>query len=363
MLYHEFEEETSKPDAIWPDSTLKVESGPDDICMVNKLCPLSLESSSSLYPRAQSIMIIDEGGIYLGEILTCAGEEFSLSRFSAGYLAAYLADIQPPSYGQGGTFAHDYLVIPADRFEEYKHEYLSGSAVWGGFQHPPTPATLNSVTSMGSVKAVKGVILPTEFHDEAAARSVAQPYAFERFLKLYHLLELSFDRNVVKKIQDLGPDLKGIGQILSSLESNELHRLKQIIQECQNVAPVIECIKTLTADTRWRDQIKTIFFDFGKTGNPLNNKGQEFLSAIETGGYTLQEMQPIAGIRAGKITSIQQKAFETFTLDLAAYWIYRVRSSIAHNRIGEYLMRANDEEFVAFFAEPLLRCVLTQVLR
>jgi hypothetical protein len=363
MLFSEFEQEKSKPDAPVPDSSLKIEQGPDDSCVVDGLYPLPLESTSRLYPRGQSIAVLDINGATLGELLTCSGEEFALPRFSAGYLASYLADIPQSMYGQAGVFSHDYLLVEKDRLAEYRSEYLGGSAIWGGFQHVQPPTSTYVVTSSDSIKAIKGVILPTDIHIEAASRSVAQPYAFERFLKLYHLLELSFDRCVVMKIQALGPDLKGIGQILSGWDSNELNRLKQIMLECHDAIPVIECIRALTADTRWRDHIKTIFFEYGKAGNPLVNKEQEFLSALSADGYTLQALQPIAGIQGGRPSPVQQKAFETFTLCLAAYWIYRVRSSIAHNRIGEYLMRAEDEPFVTFFAEPLLRCVLTQVLR
>jgi len=363
MLFSEFEQEKSNPDAAVPDSSLKIELGPNGACVVDGLYPLPLESASRLYPRGQSIAVLDTGGANLGELLTCAGEEFALPRFSAGYLAAYLADVSSSAYGQAGNFSRDYFLVRTDRLAEYSGEYLDGSAIWGGFQHiRPLPATY-VVTSAEPVRAVKGVTLPTDVHVEAASRSVAQPFAFERFLKLYHLLELSFDRSVVLKIQALGPDLKRIGQIFSSLDSNELTRLKQIIQECRDAGPVIECIRVLTADPRWRDHIRVIFFDFGKAGNPLANKDQEFLSTITSGGYNLQDIQPIAGIQGGKLSAAQQKAFETFSLNLAAYWIYRVRSSIAHNRIGEYLMRAEDEPFVSFFAEPLLRCVLIQVLQ
>ena len=48
-------------------------------------------------------------------------------------------------------------------------------------------------------------------------------------------------------------------------------------------------------------------------------------------------------------------------INIATYWIYRVRSSIAHSRIGEYVMSTSDEEFVVEIAEPLLRSVLVQV--
>lgn len=363
MLFGEFEKEKSRPDAATADPSLKIESSPDGTCVVDDLYPFPLEATSRLYPREQSILVLDTNDVPLGELLTCAGEEFNLPRFSSAYLASYLAEIQPSAFGQPGSFSRDYLLVRMDRLEEYRRDYFAGSAIWGGFQHALSTSSVRAVTSTDPIKAVGGIILPTDIHVETASRSVSQPYAFERFLKLYHLLELSFDRNIVLKIQALRSDLKGIGQILSSFDSNELNRLKQIIQECQDPAPIIERMRTLTTEIRWSNHIKTIFFDFGKAGNPLTGKEQEFFSAINAGGYTLQNMQAIIGIQSGKPLAYRQKTFEIFSLNLAAYWIYRVRSSIAHSRIGEFLMRAEDEPFVTFFAEPLLRCILTQVLR
>lgn len=49
-----------------------------------------------------------------------------------------------------------------------------------------------------------------------------------------------------------------------------------------------------------------------------------------------------------------------FILRIVSYWIYRVRCSIAHNKIGEYLLSWEDEEFLVKFAEPLLLEVLKQ---
>jgi hypothetical protein len=363
MLFTEFEQHRNNPDAPAPDPSLKVERAADGLCVVDGLYPLALEASSELYPAAHSIQVLDENGLILGELLTCQGEEFNIPRFSAGYLASYLADIPSMKYGLPGTFSSDYLLIRTERLDEYRTHYGEGSPVWGGFQHMIASRTAYVVTSVDPIRATRGIRLPTEIHVEAAARSVMQPFAFERYLKLYHLLELSFDLHIVQKIQALKNDLRGIGQIFSSLESQELNRLKLIIQECKEPTAVIECIRKLVADPQWWDGISSIFFEFGKSGNPLtSDRHRPFLDAIKN-GYTFDNIQPVAGIQGGRPPSpAQQKAFEVFSLNLAAYWIYRVRSSIAHNRIGEYVMRDEDEPFVSFFAEPLIRCVLAQVL-
>ncbi|NES18002.1 MAG: hypothetical protein F6K41_03525 [Symploca sp. SIO3E6] len=70
-------------------------------------------------------------------------------------------------------------------------------------------------------------------------------------------------------------------------------------------------------------------------------------------GFRYDICQYIKGILLNK--------YETIIIKIAAYWIYRVRSCIAHNRIGEYIMLPEDEEFIVEFAEPLLREVLYQV--
>ena len=45
---------------------------------------------------------------------------------------------------------------------------------------------------------------------------------------------------------------------------------------------------------------------------------------------------------------------------VCSYWIYRIRSSIAHNKFGEYIMDNDDEDFIVNFAEPLLKEMVLQ---
>jgi hypothetical protein len=70
---------------------------------------------------------------------------------------------------------------------------------------------------------------------------------------------------------------------------------------------------------------------------------------------TLKNTDLIAARLLGKGT------FESFVSSVAAYWIYRVRSSIAHSRVGEFLFLEADEQFITDFAEPLLLDVVMQV--
>lgn len=52
--------------------------------------------------------------------------------------------------------------------------------------------------------------------------------------------------------------------------------------------------------------------------------------------------------------------FQSKMHSAVAYWIYRVRNSIAHNKLGEYIITKSDEDFVIEFAEPLIREAVIQ---
>jgi hypothetical protein len=103
-------------------------------------------------------------------------------------------------------------------------------------------------------------------------------------------------------------------------------------------------------------QANTIFFEFGKDSNPYKNEWKPF-EAFVVSGFTQSN---VSSLRKNGFTADQYNAF---IIETSAYWIYRVRCCIAHTKIGEYVMSHEDEEFVARFAEPLLRSILIQVFK
>jgi len=357
MLYKEYKAATRSKDAWKPDASLTVTSV-TGTCAVNDLFPLPVVTESISIPRHAAIDILDEQQQPVGIFLTCKNEDYDLGKFGAAHLAAYLLEIPADEVGRPGQFSSDYVLVKKQRLKEYRQNFLEASPIWGGFSHI-VPAPI-STTPLLSISAFPGIILPTVLHKEAAKRSAMLPYAFERYLKLYHLLELSFDYDTVVRIRALHDDLHGIGQILSQHKSNELVRLKQLISEkCSNPAAVTNCIEHICANATWHKQIENIFFLFGKDGNPLSDNKAQFVQMVTGPGFN-----QAGAIASGVITPKQagQGAFPKLALDLSAYWIYRIRSSIAHSRIGEYVMTPQDEEFVEGFGEKLLRKVLVTVL-
>jgi hypothetical protein len=59
-------------------------------------------------------------------------------------------------------------------------------------------------------------------------------------------------------------------------------------------------------------------------------------------------------------TNIQPTDYPKFIHTITSYWIYRIRCSIAHFKIGEYILTRDKEDFIVEFAEPLIKEVLIQ---
>jgi hypothetical protein len=93
-----------------------------------------------------------------------------------------------------------------------------------------------------------------------------------------------------------------------------------------------------------------IFYKFGKTSNPL--KSEIDFSKVVPFGFE-------ENILKSKSISFHAN-HPKFIKHLASYWIYRIRCCIAHNKIGEYILSHSEEEFIAEFAEPLIKEVIIQ---
>ena len=160
-----------------------------------------------------------------------------------------------------------------------------------------------------------------------------------------------FDQEIVEQIRQLGSDLQGIGRILSNYKHSEIERLKFLINtKCTNFLRLEFELNRIGNSADYLAKAGIIFFDYGKSDNPLKDKQTEFEQMILSGGFS--EANTRACGVTGR-TSVNAQ-YNKLLKETSAYWIYRVRSSIAHHRIGEYLMTNEDEEFVTEVVEPLL---------
>lgn len=322
--------------------------------VINGKIALPLHAIMPSYSTGIDLEVLDENGHLIGILCFCRGSEgVEISSLTEDKYIAYLTEVEKDDFEKPYSFKRDYFVILESRLFQYQTDYMESAPIWGGFLHADHSDRLPKLYQFAtkSIKAYPGIKMPTVFHKESAARSTIEPFAFERFLKLYHLLELLFDYSLVEKIKGLAADLQGIGELLSRYSSKDFQRLKSVITQWPlDLKPLADGLSQVS---RHMKNAENIFYDFGKDGNPLK-EFTDLQDLISNGGFTEDSFKKIkpSGVRS----------FKDLTLDCTVYFIYRIRCCIAHNKIGEYVLKNSDEEFVVEFGEPLLREVLKQCL-
>jgi len=304
--------------------------------------------------RASDIPIVDELSAPLGVLCLVAGLSAKhppeLTRYQ---YTALLADA-PSSDALAGpaVFSRNYAIIEEGEFSRYIKHYGQGAAIWGGFSHGISAG--DGFGSVAEIRARRGVTAPTPHHVSSFRRLTRATGPREQFLQTYHTIELLFDYITYRHLVKAGDDLVNFGKIMSSYQRAELPRLKGIVRDfCRNFDAVAA---TMAALEPYLDRAEQMFQLHGKEGNPLSEdaKWSKFRSLIEAG--------PIArgNVKLARLAK-DDKDFDDFMVNLAAYQIYRLRSSIAHNRIGEYLLTDADDAMIAGFGLPLLQEIAVQV--
>lgn len=255
---------------------------------------------------------------------------------------------------QTHTFKYDYLLIETKYFTTYRRKYKKTSPLWGGFFHiedkPEIKFDKKKTTSIIYIK--KGLKISNSIYKDNLFLSINEPNPFNRFLKLYHLLELQFDLHTAEKIKLLveqGNKEREISTKLKEYTREEIKRLQSIVFERCN--QVDQLVVKMNIIKRFETKADKIFYEYGRQSNPL--KKQHFEKIMKSADL----------FKKDSFDRIGTFRYEEVLASICAYWIYRVRSSIAHNKFGEYIMDKNDEEFIVEFAEPLLKEVVTQCFK
>jgi hypothetical protein len=276
----------------------------------------------------------------------------NLGTLSEPQFAAYLVEVEEGQEGQPFQFAHDYAVIEVQYLEEYLTHYRDSSAIWGGFSHVAAPPIRQR--SLAAILCQKDIRYPTKHHQEQAVRAVTAAHPYDRYLKLYHQLELLFDWVVVRNIQFLGEDLQGVAQVLSRYSAGDLPSLERLLREyCDQPPPLWEIMRQV--EPNFRAIAHTVFQEYGKTGNPIGEKWEALLKTLAKGAYDINHAQQ-------EKLAKKPEDFAELVIRLTAYWLFRIRCCIAHNRIGEFILGESQQDFLVEFGEPLLKEALRQVL-
>lgn len=271
--------------------------------------------------------------------------------------AAYLTAIDLNGFVSGAwaQFNTDYVVIKSNELENYLKNQAS-APLWGGFTHAldSTDVAKGKVSTTSLTLDITENCKPrTNRHQECLDLAAKATHATERFLHLYHYLELDYDYEVVKEIKRLDEnDPKNLWDILK-LSRDDVDRIYHILRDYNSISEIERFVSLLR---HHEASALRIFYDYGKDSNPLKSEvafSLLFLNAPAINRVELEKVKKSNSLSDNFVAN--ETDYKNKLIKLVCYWVYRVRCSIAHNKLGEYHLNDSDDlEFLVDFAEPLL---------
>jgi hypothetical protein len=320
--------------------------------VVSGRAAMPLEAVSWSADRSGDMTISDEMGATIGTLcLVADGRAYEINQMTRWQYTAYLSDAEAITAGnEPYRFKRDYVVIDASELDRYLENYANGAAIWGGYHHGNSKAPISGWRQ--AISARPGVRIVTDHHKDSFLRVAMASGPREQYLGLYQTIELLFDYITFRKLVKAGNDLTGFGKIMNAYQKSELDRLKSIIKEfCSDITTIAQ---KLALAQPYLQTSKDMFDLHNKDGNPLKDKWSKYEEMLETGSVNAEEAKRYA--IAGNST-----AFFEVIGNVIAYQIYRIRSSIAHRRVGEYILTEDDDLFLVNVAIPLLEEVTLQI--
>ncbi|MGA7588673.1 MAG: hypothetical protein WCB03_21975 [Rouxiella badensis] len=290
-----------------------------------------------------------------------SGNVYDINELTLSRLIAYFNDVEREYLltGTNYNFKCHYVVVKNSHYALYWSDYAPSAPLWGNFSHDRPRSKYQK--SLQSIDIIAGMKIPTPRHTSDLARAISSSNGFDRFLKYYHQIELLFDVIFVAKIKALPADsLDGLRDIMKDYQRNELDNLRGIIKEYVRDVSFLTKIIAEAFTPQNIIIMKNIFQNHTKDGNPLFQGEKELWSNFSN---FIGSPNPDAAKAKeyNLINKVDSEIYRVFMLKLISYWIYRIRCSIAHNKIGEFIFRDEDEEFVVVLGEGLLKSVIKEM--
>jgi hypothetical protein len=321
----------------------------------NKFTALKLEYVKSSLDSDLDVDVYDESGNVIGFLCLLKEKEKEIASLTESQYVAYFNDNEDLiNYGSSNyIFKNNYLIVKFQYLHEYLSKYYESSMIWGGFSHKSLSVPIYKKT-INSIYMKSDIVIPTEFNKDSLIKATASKYHFERFLKYYHQLELLFNYVHVCKLKNAGNNLSTFNKIVSNYNREDIRNITTLIDEYVDDITIIENI--INQAHFYLSIIQDIFFDYGKDSNPLKdeirwNKFKQLLIGQKL-NFTEAKNLGLAN---------NQNDFKSFILKIISYWIYRIRSSIAHNKIGEFILEESHQSFLVEVGEEILLEVIKQI--
>lgn len=332
----------------------------DEHFIINDFIALPVFELECSINAEDDIDINDEHGNLLGVLCPTGapGDIYYINELSIHKLNAFIHDIDDDQFGfsQSHIFKSHYLLIHKDFIKQYTSEFLESAPIWGGFTHKTRPNKYKR--KITEITISRRMFTPTIRHTADLDRAISAANGFDRFLKYYHQLELLFDVIFVSKIRSLPKhSIEGFSSVVKDYQRKELESLKGIFKDYVTDSQAI--LSIMAGCTPYTQVMEAVFQDYSKDGNPVTSdqtKWANLLTFLQGNDHTFVKAKQLTLIAQGTSQSLDQ-----FVLNLTAYWIYRIRCSIAHNKIGEFIFNDSHEEFIVEFGERLIKEVIMQI--
>lgn len=294
-------------------------------------------------------------------LITCKGMPFTYGEAPATSVAAFLRDAKAEDISQAQysdyIFKHNYVVIRDIAYALYFSHYKATSSIWGAFSHQRSTPQHEKLTSVHTVEAYSDLGIPTIDHDLATIRATHESTALGHYLSLYHLIELSFDFDLLQDLQALGTNLKGFGKIIATYNNSELQKLSRIVKKYWlDEASLEKYLRDFFCQSQFDSTIDDLLYGYDKDGFPWGFKDNQ-----------AKRVQFAAHVKHSFTKACIEAARFGWTLDhlqrAVAYIIYRFRCAIAHASIGEHILTIQDSTLITTKATPLLMGLINQVYK
>lgn len=258
-------------------------------------------------------------------------------------------------------FLCDFLVIKKEYFNNYYENHYETSSLWGGYKHTEREFIEYKKTQELRLPESK-IFFPTSINIFNSDMSVYSSNIYENFLKKYHQIELIFNLIFIKKLKDIDLDnLKDIHSIYKSMNKSEFDAIFYIISSfITNKVKYLKIFEIAYFDHR--DIYNEIFHNYEKDSNPLfditlRDKFHLLLTkATQSNPLSTEDYFDIAKEKEIKF-KIKYDDFSNFIYKFLSYTIYRIRCSIAHNKLGEFMFTMDQDhlDFMVDVGLPLIR--------
>lgn len=260
-------------------------------------------------------------------------------------------------------FDSHYILIDEKFFIKYILDFYDTSSLWGKYSHFSRShlfqPTINEIILPNEV-----IKFPTEFHKDTAINNLSSVSPFDKFLKGYHQLELLFNLIIVKSVQKISiTNLAEINSIYKDLKKSEIESIIYILE--QYIDSDEKYLKIMAKAFVNNEILCEEFLQkYSKESNPLIDSVRwtrfiNFLKKAERDAcQSIDDFFNVACDSSVEFfKSNQKQEFLKLVRKINAYWIYRIRCSIAHNKLGEFIFEAkqNHYEFIYTYGEPLLK--------